>query len=126
MVGGLIEDDSAAQEHEADAAELTDSQKLYLDIWTTMIQKLSLDDASQPIGKPTKTQNYFLAMPPSGGRLGYRPTLLVANTVWVSISGLRGVILEILPISNYWRMREAINLELDIPVEWQSVGGQRQ
>ena len=119
-----IEEESGALENESDPTELSDSQKLYQDIWSKFVQRLSLDDASQPIGKPTKSQNYFLPMPPSGSQAWVSAYFASSqNCVGVYLRFTKGNFGD----SAYHRLledREAIDEELVIPVEWKSVGGQ--
>lgn len=119
-----VQDDSPALASAADTAELSDSQVLYQSIWTSLVQKLSLDDASQPVGKPTKSQNYFLAMPPSPSQAWVSAYFATSQKcVGVYLRFTRGNFGDA-AYEQLLEDREAIDLELGIPVEWQSIGGQ--
>ena len=61
--GGHIEDE-VVQATEEDT-ELSDSARFYSGFWAEFLDELRLDDASQPIAKPTKSENVYFKMPPS-------------------------------------------------------------
>lgn len=119
-----IEDDADPLGDATGVDELNDSQKLYHDIWSSLLKKLVLDDASQPIGKPTRTQNYFLPMPPSGGQAWVSAYFASSqHCVGVYLRFTRGNFAD----AAYQRLLEdqdTITSELGLPVEWQSIGGQ--
>lgn len=63
----------AAPKREAAADEPTSERyRFYSSFWAGFLADLKLDDATQPLARPTKTENIYFPMPPSAG------------TAWVS------------------------------------------
>lgn len=117
----VIEEDTEEQEEDT---ELTESQRFYLDFWPELLNELKLDDPSQPYPQSTgKTGNIFFPMPPSGGQCWVADYFVQQQKrVGVFLTFLRGDyadhVYKILLTD-----KEAINKELGIPVEWESIDG---
>ena len=119
-----ISDESAA-EAEAETEEVSEetlrSRERFQTFWKPFIQKLTLDDKSQPIGAPAKTTNQYFMMP--NGSNGWVSAYVApaASQAGVYLTFSKG------PIGD--RMyaalkddKENIERALGIPVEWESDG----
>jgi hypothetical protein len=104
------------EEREADS-KLEQRREFYTNFWTEFINGLQLDDAAQPLANPTKTENVFFVLPPSG------------QIAWVSAyfartSNTVGVYLRLsqnLGAELYDRLlleQEDIEREIDIELSW--------
>jgi hypothetical protein len=118
----LNEVSEADSEMEIDnvSEELTQIREKYIQFWTEFLQKINLDDKSQPISKPSRSTNQYFTMP--------------SPAAWVSAylaqsSGKIGVYLTFAkgPIGDrLYKIlegdKESVNDALGVPVSWESDG----
>jgi hypothetical protein len=111
----------AETEAEAEVSpELTQVRERFVQFWTEFLQKLNLDDKSQPISKPSRSTNQYFTMP--------------SPAAWVSAylqqsGGKIGVYLTFMkgPIGDrLYKILEAdkdsVDEALGVPVAWESDG----
>jgi hypothetical protein len=63
----LIEDAVAEHSEESDLA-WAEKAKWYFDYWAKFLSTLRLDDASQPMARPNRSENIYFSEPPSGNQ----------------------------------------------------------
>lgn len=61
--GAYLEDEEVRVTESED--ELSDSAKFYQSFWSEFLAELQLDDATQQLANPTKSENVYFKMPPS-------------------------------------------------------------
>jgi len=115
-----IKEDGAEIE---ESNELIEDRKFYLGFWTALLDKIDLDDPSQP--RPTtipKSPNIAFPMPPSGNQAWLTVFLSGStNEVGVFLTFTRG------ELANHFYQalleeQDAIGDEIGIPLDWQSDG----
>jgi hypothetical protein len=57
---------AAPAQETAEDESVSDRQKFYTKFWEEFLSELRLDDTSQPFAKPTRNENIYFPMPPSG------------------------------------------------------------
>jgi hypothetical protein len=118
--GAIIVDDTAGQ---ADVEEPTELQRFYQGFWKEFIDGLHLDDATQPLPNLTRRGNVFLPMPPSGGEAWVTVYFSQGSKeVGLFLTFTSGAFAD-LAYAKLVQDREAIERELDVPVEWSSFEG---
>lgn len=113
----LIEEASEVLE---DDTELTELQKFYTGFWPEMLNKLKLDDLSQPFPRTLgKKGVVYFPMPPSGSQAWITVYFYQQrNEVGLFLTFTRGDIADYI-YNKLLENQEEINKELGIPVEWQ-------
>jgi hypothetical protein len=108
----------AVPRREAAADETAERYRFYPAFWAEFLRELRLDDATQPLAKPTKTENVYFPLPPNGG------------TAWVSAYFSKskervGVYLRMtdgafadMAFARFLEEREQINEELGHDATW--------
>jgi hypothetical protein len=111
-----VEGDEAATNPELDA-----SHEKFRAFWTAFLQKLRLDDQSQPLKPPAQAQNQYFAMP--RGSDAYVSAYLAqsANRAGVYLTFYPGAVGDRI-YAALREQRQEIEDALGVPTEWQSDG----
>jgi|HubBroStandDraft_4_1064222.scaffolds.fasta_scaffold00671_3 hypothetical protein len=108
-------------DHEDDP-ELAKTREKFETFWGEFLSGLKLDDASQTIGKPSRSQNQYFNLPT--GSKGWISAYIAQSTneFGVYLTFERGPIADRM-YRGLVADREAIEKELSVPVEWEAKDG---
>jgi hypothetical protein len=111
--------EAESESEEPPSHDLIEARNKFREFWTQFLQKLALDDRTQPISKPTQSTNQYFPMPGSAWVSAYIAQSV--SRVGVYLTFPRGAIgdrlYEELEID-----REAIGKALGVPASWESDG----
>lgn len=110
--------------------ELKDYEIYYSQFWPEFVEGLQLDDTSQPMPsrklEGRRHGNIFFAMPPSSGQAWITVYFYQKNNeIGVFLTFRKGEFSE-LAYSQLLQDQEAINAELNIPVNWSAINGKNR
>ena len=117
----LIEEGSGEEEETRFDPAWVARYDWYLKFWTEFLANLRLDDTSQPMARPTRSENIYFSQPPSGSQAWISAYFAQSKKqVGVYFRFQRGAYAD----SAYKLLledREAIEAELDCAVNWRDL-----
>lgn len=113
-------EDSVNQE-EGPSPELLAARTKFEEFWSGFLSRLALDDKSQPVWKPARSQNQYFMLPKETDAWVSAYVAPSTNRAGVYLTFYKG------PVGNRFYAalledQEEINRELGIPVRWESDG----
>ena len=120
---GELQIEETANEIENDFRELSELEKFYLKFWPELLNKLKLDDISQPLPRTVgKRGNITFPMPIPNSSWITVYFLQNKNNVGVFLTFTRGSLGDLI-YESLLREKDIITKELDIDAEWSSKDG---
>jgi hypothetical protein len=113
-------EDAVAQE-DGPSPELMATRKKFEAFWTGFLERLDLDDKSQPVRKAVTHQNQYFDMPKGSAGWVSAYVAPASNRAGVYLTFSKGPVGDRI-FAGLQEDQEEINRELGIPVEWTSDG----